>query len=149
MLKSGKTALQTAAIVVFLAVFISNIAFSVDNSRRFKDRRVVQKASIDELLKAYPDTRIYLADKNIGRRIAYYSGYKNNNYKHIRSLKQIKEPGVFLILKNMPASVSRFYIPKEELLKMRKNPPEGMTLKKKLPFFFVYEVDPKILNKKN
>ncbi len=148
MLKSGKTALQTAAIVVFLAVFISNIAFSVDNSRRFKDRRVVQKASIDELLKAYPDTRIYLADKNIGRRIAYYSGYKNNNYKHIRSLKQIKEPGVFLILKNMPASVSRFYIPKEELLKMRKNPPEGMTLKKGLPFFYVYEVDPEILNKK-
>ena len=148
MLKSGKTALQTAAIVVFLAVFISNIAFSVDNSRRFKDRRVVQKASIDELLKAYPDTRIYLADKNIGRRIAYYSGYKNNNYKHIRSLKQIKEPGVFLILKNMPASVSRFYIPKEELLKMRKDPPEGMTLKKRLPFFYVYEVDPEILNKK-
>ena len=46
----------------------------------------------------------------------------------------------------MPSNVSRFYIPKDELLKIRKNPPVGMTLKKKLPFFYVYEVDPKILN---
>ena len=148
MLESGKTALQTAAIVVFLAVFISNIAFSVDNSRRFKDRRTEQKSSIDALLEDYPDATFYLADKNIGRRIAYYSGYKNNNYQHIRSLKQIKKPGVFLMLRRFPGSVSRLYIPKEEQLKLRKNPPEGMTLKKGLPFFYVYEVDPEILNRK-
>lgn len=147
MMQSRNLALQITAIVVFLTIFISNIAFSVEDSQRFKERRVSQKSSVDALLKEYPNELFYIADKNTARRIAYYSGYKNNNYKHIRSLKQIKEPGIFLILKNMPASVSRFYIPKDELLKIRKNPPVGMTLKKKLPFFYVYEVDPKILNK--
>ena len=146
MVKSRNIALQITAIVVFLTIFISNIAFSVEDSRRFKERRVSQKSSVEALLKEYPDELFYIADKNTARRIAYYSGYKNNNFKHIRSLKQIKEPGIFLILRNMPSSVSRFYIPKDELLKIRKNPPVGMTLKKKLPFFYVYEVDPKILN---
>ena len=147
MIQSRHLALQITAVVIFLTLFISNIVFAVEDSQRFKDRRVSQKSSVEALLKDYPDKLFYIADKNTARRIAYYSGYKNNNYKHIHSLKQIKEPGIFLILKNMPASVSRFYIPKEELLKIRKNPPEGMTLKKKLPFFYVYEVDPKILNK--
>ena len=147
MLKSGRSWLNIAAVAVFLTVFISNIAFSVEDSRKFKQRRIDQKSSVEALLKEYPNEQIYLADKNTGRRIAYYSCYKFNNYKHIRSLKQIKKPGLFLIPKKMPASVSRFYIPKEELLKMRKNPPDGMTLKRKLPFFYVYEVDPNILNK--
>ena len=146
MLKSGKVAAQIASIVIFLTIFISNIAFSVEDSEKFKERRISQKTSVEALLKDYPDTQIYLADKNIGRRISYYSGYKNNNYKHIRSLKHIRKPGIFLIPASMPASVSRFYIPKDELRKMRKNPPKGMTLKKKLPFFYVYEVDPEILN---
>lgn len=147
MVTCKNTAVQITAIVIFLTLFISNIAFSVENSQRFKNRRTEQKNSVDALLKEYPNELFYIADKNTARRIAYYSGYKNNNYKHIRSLKQIKEPGIFLILRNFPSSVSRFYIPKEKLLKIRKNPPVGMTLKKKLPFFYVYEVDPKILNK--
>ena len=146
MLKSGKLWLNIAAVVVFLTIFISNTAFSIGESQKFKQRRIDQKTSVEELLKEYPDELIYIADKNTARRIAYYSGYTFNNYKHIRSLKQIKKPGIFLILSRMPASVSRFYIPKQELLKLRKNPPKGMTLKKKLPFFYVYSVDPKILN---
>ena len=146
MLNNRRIWLNITAVVIVLTLFISNIAFSVYDSQRFKERRVMQKASIDALLKDYPDATFYLADKNIGRRISYYSGYKNNNYKHIRSLKQIKQPGVFLMLRKFPGSVSRLYIPKEEQLKLRKKPPKGMTLKKKLPFFFVYEVDPKILN---
>ena len=149
MLKSGRTALQITSIAIFLTLFISNIAFSVHDSIRFKNRRTEQKSSIEALLKDYPDTLFYIADKNTARRIAYYSGYKNSSYKHIKSLKQIKKQGVFLILRRFPASVSRFYIPKDELLKIRKNPPVGMTLKKKLPFFYVYEVDPEILNKKH
>ena len=147
MLQSRNMALQITAVVIFLTIFISNIVFSIEDSRRFKDRRSAQKTSVEALIKDYPDTQIYLADKNIGRRISYYSGYKVNNYKRIHSLKQIKKPGIFLIPKIMPASVSRFYIPKEELLKIRKNPPVGMTLKKKFPFFYLYEVDPEILNK--
>ncbi len=147
MLKSRHLALNITAVVVVLTLFISNIAFSVHDSRRFKDRRTEQKSSIEALLKDYPDATFYLADKNIGRRIAYYSGYKNNNYQHIRSLKQIKKPGVFLMLRRFPGSVSRLYIPKEEQLKLRKNPPKGMTFKKKLPFFLVYEVDPETLSK--
>ena len=147
MIKSRHIALQIAAVVVFLTLFISNIAFSVYDSTRFKERRKEQKESIETLLKDYPDATFYLADKNIGRRISYYSGYKNNNYQHIRSLKQIKKPGVFLMLRRFPGSVSRLYIPKEEQLKLRKDPPKGMTFKKKLPFFLVYEVDPEILNK--
>ena len=147
MLQSRNKPQQIAAAVIFLTLFISNIAFSVEDSLKFKERRVVQKSSVDELLKDYPNELFYIPDKNTARRIAYYSGYTNKNYKHIKSLKQIKKPGIFLILKNLPASVSRFYIPKDELLKIRKNPPEGMTLKKKLPFFYVYEVNPKILNK--
>ena len=147
MLKSSRIWLNIAAIVVFLTIFISNIAFSVEDSQKFKQRRINQRTSVEQLLKEYPDELIYLADKNTARRIAYYSGYKFNNFKHIRSLKEIKKPGLFLILRSMPASVSRFYIPKEELLKLRKNPPEGMTLQKKLPFFYVYSVDPEILNK--
>ena len=51
------------------------------------------------------------------------------------------------MLRRFPGSVSRLYIPKAEQLKLRKNPPKGMTFKKKLPFFLVYEVDPEILNK--
>ncbi|MBR4531763.1 glycosyltransferase family 39 protein [bacterium] len=147
MLQKGNKALQITAALIFLTLFISNIAFSVEDSLKFKERRVVQKSSVDELLKDYPNELFYIPDKNTARRIAYYSGYTNKNYKHIKSLKQIKKPGIFLILKNLPASVSRFYIPKDELVKIRKNPPEGMTLKKKLPFFYVYEVDPDILNK--
>lgn len=147
MLQKGNKALQITAALIFLTLFISNIAFSVEDSLKFKERRVVQKSSVDELLKDYPNELFYIPDKNTARRIAYYSGYTNKNYKHIKSLKQIKKPGIFLILKNLPASVSRFYIPKDELVKIRKNPPEGMTLKKKLPFFYVYEVDPGILNK--
>ena len=148
MLKSGRTALTITAIVLFLTLFISNIAFSAHDSVRFKERRKEQKESIDALLKDYPDAKFYLADKNIGRRISYYSGYKNNNYQHIRSLQQIREPGVFLMLRRFPGSVSRLYIPKEKQLKLRKDPPKGMTFKKKLPFFLVYEVDPEILNSK-
>lgn len=148
MLQNKNIAIQMSAAVIFLTIFISNIAFSIEDSQKFKARRVAQKSSVETLLKEYPNELFYIADKNTARRIAYYSGYKNNNYKHIRSLKQIKRPGIFLILKNMPSSVSRFYIPKEELLKIRENPPEGMTLKKELPFFYVYEVDPNILNKK-
>ena len=147
MLQSRNKPQQIAAALIFLTLFISNIAFSVEDSLKFKERRVVQKSSVDELLKDYPNELFYIPDKNTARRIAYYSGYTNKNYKHIKSLKQITKPGIFLILKNLPASVSRFYIPKDELLKIRKNPPEGMTLKKKLPFFYVYEVDPEILNK--
>lgn len=147
MLQSRNKPQQITAALIFLTLFISNIAFSVEDSLKFKERRVVQKSSVDELLKDYPNELFYIPDKNTARRIAYYSGYTNKNYKHIKSLKQIKKPGIFLILKNLPASVSRFYIPKDELVKIRKNPPEGMTLKKKLPFFYVYEVDPGILNK--
>ena len=147
MLQSRNKPQQITAALIFLTLFISNIAFSVEDSLKFKERRVVQKSSVDELLKDYPNELFYIPDKNTARRIAYYSGYTNKNYKHIKSLKQIKKPGIFLILKNLPASVSRFYIPKDELVKIRKNPPEGMTLKKKLPFFYVYEVDPDILNK--
>ena len=146
MMESSRIWLNIAAIVIFLTIFISNTAFSIEDSLKFKQRRVDQKTSVEELLKEYPDELIYIADKNTARRIAYYSGYTFNNYKHIRSLKQIKKAGIFLILSRMPASVSRFYIPKQELLKLRKNPPKGMTLKKKLPFFYVYSVDPKILN---
>jgi 4-amino-4-deoxy-L-arabinose transferase-like glycosyltransferase len=148
MLREGNKALQITAVVIFLTIFISNIAFSVHDSQRFKTRRNDQKSSVEALLKDYPDATFYLADKNIGRRIAYYSGYTNKNYRHIRSLKQIKKPGVFLMLRRFPGSVSRLYIPKEEQLKLRKNPPKGMTFKQKLPFFFVYEVDPEILNEK-
>ncbi len=144
--KKSKAGLITA-VVIFLTIFVSNIVFSVIDSEKFKKRRSDQKSSVATLLKLYPDTTIYLADKNTARRIAYYSGYTNSNYKHISSLKQIKKPGVFLILNTMPASVSRFYIPKNELKKMRKNPPEGMVFKKKTPFFNIYEVDPEVLNK--
>ena len=147
MLNSSKKRLNIAAVIVFLTIFISNIAFSVYDSQKFKERRRTQKSSVETLLEKYPNSTIYLADKNTGRRIAYYSGYTNKNYRHIKSLKQIKKPGIFLILNSMPSSVSRYYIPKNELKKIKKNPPEGMVLKEKTPFFNIYEVDPQILNK--
>lgn len=149
LLKKNNRVLPAVSIIVVVFLSVSNVIFANEDSRRFKERRIMQKASVEELLKDYNGERIYIADKNISRRIAYYSGYTQRNYKHINSLKQIKERGLFLILNNFPLSASRLYIPKKELKKLRSNPPAGMTLKKETPFFNIYEVDPEILNKKD
>lgn len=146
--KKNNKILHAVSLIIILFLTVSNIIFANEDSRKFKIRRVEQKASVQELLKDYSGEPIYLADRNTGKRIAYYSGYTQTKYKHIKSLKQIKKPGLFLILKKLPSSVSRYYIPKKELIKLKMNPPEGMVLKKETPFFYIYNVDPKILNKK-
>ncbi|MBP5407029.1 glycosyltransferase family 39 protein [bacterium] len=145
--KTDKLFLQVIPLFIILFITVSNIVFAEIDSQKFKERRRIQKSSVEELLKDYNGEPIYIADKNTARRIAYYSGYTQTNYKHIKSLKQIKKPGLFLILKRFPSSVSRFYIPKQELIKLRKNPPAGMTLKKETSFFNIYNVVPNILNK--
>ena len=143
--KTKKIAAEITALAVFLTIFISNIYFSIDNSDFYKGTRNRQKEAMSVLLRNYPNTTIYLADRNIYYRIDYYSGYKNKNYRFINSLKQIKKPGVFLIQNNMNSSASRFKISREELKKLRKNPPKGMVLKHRTPFFYIYEVDPELL----
>ena len=145
LVKTKKIAAKIAALVIFLTIFISNIYFSIDNSNFYKKTRNNQKKSMSVLLSNYPDTTIYLADRNIYYRIDYYSGYTNHNYKFINSLKQIKKPGVFLITHSMNSSASRFRISKDELKKIRKDPPKGMTLKQNTPYFNIYEVDPEVL----
>ena len=145
LVKTKKIIAQITALALFLTIFISNIYFSVDNSDFYKTTRKNQKEAMAVLLKNYPNTTIYLADRNIYYRIDYYSGYTNHNYRHISSLKQIKKPGVFLIQNSMNSSASRFKISKEELRRIRSKPPKGMTLKHKTPFFYIYEVDPEIL----
>lgn len=144
-IKTGKKAAVITAGLIFLTVFASNICFSIGESGYFKKVRDERKQSMALLLAHYPDTRIYIADRNLDYHIDYYSGYTNRNYRYISSLKQIKEPGVFLILNNLNFSASRLKIPKEELKKLRKNPPKGMTLKHKTPYFNIYEVDPAVL----
>jgi hypothetical protein len=143
--KTGKKTVAVLASALFLTIFISNIYYSLDNSAFYKRVRGEQKESMSVLLSNYPDTTIYLADRNIDYRINYYSGYTNRNYKFITSLKQIKKPGVFLILHKMNSSASRFKISREELAKIRRKPPKGMTLKHKTPYFNIYEVDPEVL----
>jgi len=145
LLKSVKKGALVPACLIFLTVFVSNVYFSVRESGYFKKTRAEQKESMSLLLSEYPDTRIYIADRNLDYHIDYYSGYTNRNYRYISSLKQIKEPGVFLILNKLNFSASRLKIPKEELKKIRKNPPKGMTLKHRTPYFNIYEVDPAVL----
>ena len=145
LVKTKKIAAKIAALLIFLTVFISNIYFSIDNSNFYKKTRNAQKESMEILLSNYPNTRIYLADRNIYYRIDYYSGYKNRNYRFIDSLKQIKKPGVFLITHKFNSSASRFKISKEDLKKLRNKPPKGMILKHKAPYFNIYEVDPELL----
>ncbi len=145
LLKSGKKGALVPACLIFLTVFVSNVYFSVRESGYFKKTRAEQKESMSLLLSEYPDTRIYIADRNLDYHIDYYSGYTNRNYRYISSLKQIKEPGVFLILNKLDFSASRLKIPKEELKRLRRNPPAGMTLKHKTPYFNIYEVDPEVL----
>lgn len=135
-----------AAGIVFIVMLVSNVYFSIDRSESFKKRRNDQKSSIVNVLEKYPGETIYLADKNTGRRIAYYSGYTNKNYRHISSLSQIDSPGIFLLMGPGSYSVTRFYIPKKELAEIKKNPPEGLTLLEKLPYFNVYRADPSLLN---
>ena len=143
--RTKKKALLAVVSAVFLTIFISNIYYTLDNSAFYKKTRNNQKEAMSVLLKNYPNTTIYLADRNIDYRIRYYSGYTNRNYRFITSLKQIKKPGVFLILHKMNSSATRFRISKEELAKIRRNPPKGMTLKHKTPYFNIYEVDPVLL----
>lgn len=145
LVKTKKIIAKTAALLIFLTIFISNIYFSLDNSKFYKTTRNNQKESMKILLSNYPDTTIYLADRNIYYRIDYYSGYTNHNYKFINSLKQIKKPGVFLITHKFNSSASRFKISKEDLRKLRSKPPKGMVLKHKAPYFNIYEVDPEVL----
>lgn len=147
LVKTKKIAARITALVIFLTIIISNIYFSLDNSKFYKTTRNNQKESMKILLSNYPNTTIYLADRNIYYRIDYYSGYKNKNYRFINSLKQINKPGVFLITHKFNSSASRFKISKEDLRKLRNNPPEGMTLKHKAPYFNIYEVDPEVLKK--
>lgn len=129
-------------VLFFIFNISSNFYFSYKNSESFKHRRHKQKSSVEFILENYPDEIIYLADKNVGRRIAYYSGYKNNNYKHISSLSHIKNPGIFLLMGPGAYSQTRFYMPKKKLLNIKKNPPEQLTLLKKLPYFNVYQAVP-------
>ena len=147
LLRNNTKILPMVSLLIILFIAVSNVIFANVDSQKFKERRRDQKASVEELLKDYHGEPIYIADKNTARRISYYSGYTQSNFKHIKSLKQIKKPGFFLILRNFPSSVSRFYIPKKELKELKKNPPAGMTLKKETPFFNIYNVDPDILNK--
>jgi len=146
LLKRNNKVLPVISLVIIVFLAVSNVIFANEDSQKFKERRRDQKSSVEELLKDYRGEPIYIADKNTARRISYYSGYTQNNFKNIRSLKQIKKPGLFLILRRFPSSVSRYYIPKNELQKLKKNPPKGMTLKKKTPFFNIYDVDPEVLN---
>ncbi|MBO4441683.1 glycosyltransferase family 39 protein [bacterium] len=142
-----KNKVLTVFVSLLLVVMTaSNIYFSVSESERFKQRRERQKSSTDWVLEHYPTEQIYLADKNIDRRLMYYSGYKRKNYKHIRSLSEIKKPGVLLLLHSGNYSVTRFYIPKNEVRKIEQNPPKGLNLVKNLPYFRVFEVDPEVLN---
>ena len=145
LVRTKKIAAKIISMLIFLTVFISNIYFSLDNSAFYKKTRNEQKKSMSLLLSKYPDTTIYLADRNIYYRIDYYSGYTNKNYKFINSLKQIKKPGVFLITQKFNSSASRFKISKEELMKIRRKPPKGMTLKYKTEYLSIYEVDPELL----
>ncbi|HNW81320.1 MAG TPA: glycosyltransferase family 39 protein [bacterium] len=126
----------------FLFIVFSNIYYSFETSRIFKNKRDNQKESLAFIFEKYPDAKIYLADRNIEKRIDYYSGYKNHNYTGISSLRQITEPGLFLMLRPGGYSKSRFNIPKKELEKIIKKPPKGLKLIKKLPYFIVYKADP-------
>ena len=145
LVKTKKIAAIITSLLIFLTIFISNIYFSLDNSKFYKTTRNAQKESMEILLSKYPNTTIYLADRNIYYRIDYYSGYTNKNYKFINSLKQIKKPGVFLITQKLNSSASRFKISKEDLRKLRNKPPKGMTLKYKTEYLSIYEVDPEVL----
>ena len=145
LVKTKKIAAKVVALVIFLIIFISNIYYSLDNSNFYKTSRKNQKESMKILLTNYPNTTIYLADRNIYYRIDYYSGYKNKNYRFINSLKQIKKPGIFLITHQFNSSAARFKISKEDLRKLRNKPPKGMVLKHKTPYFNLYEVDPELL----
>jgi hypothetical protein len=126
----------------FLFIVFSNIYYSFETSGIFKNKRNNQKEAISYVFEKYPHHKIYLADRNIEKRIDYYSGYKNRNYTIISSLKQITEPGVFLVLKPAGYSKSRFTIPKKELEKIIKNPPKELKRIKKLSYFIVYKADP-------
>lgn len=143
--RTGKKAVIGIASAIFLTIFISNIYYTDDNSAFYKRVRKEQKETMALLLKEYPNTTIYLADRNIDYRINYYSGYTNHNYRYITSLKQITKPGIFLVLHKMNSSASRFKISREELAKIRRNPPKGMTLKHKTTYLNIYEVDPEVL----
>ena len=142
--KSNKTAILAS--IIILVIIVSNFIFAMIDSQKFKERRRSQRASVEEILTNYPKEKIYLSDRNIGRRIAYYSGYTHKNYRNVKSLKQIKTSGIFLILNRMNLSPTRFSIPKEELKKIKKSPPKGMTFDKKTPFFTIYRVDADLLN---
>lgn len=142
---SQNTLVKSATFIVLCFLFFSNAFFSFSNSIRYKSFRDKQKDSIDYVLENFEDKRIYLADKNIGRRIRYYSGYKISNFQHITSLKQIKEEGVFLLLGPGSYSKTRFFMPKKKLKEIKKNPPWGLKLVKKLPYFRVYSTNPGLL----
>ena len=145
LVKTKKIAAKIISLLILLTIFVSNIYFSIDNSNFYKKTRNAQKESMKILLSKYPNTTIYLADRNIYYRIDYYSGYTNKNYRFINSLKQIKKPGIFLITHSLSSSASRFKISKEERMKIRRKPPKGVTFKEKTPYFNIYEVDPEVL----
>jgi 4-amino-4-deoxy-L-arabinose transferase-like glycosyltransferase len=138
---SKNKGLATASVGLLIMLVAVNVFFSWQKSERFRSRRNLQKEAAQKVLREFPDQKIYLADLNIDRRLAYYSGYTFKDYQKIGSFREMREPGIFLILK-MGYNQQRYLIPQAQLRQLMMNPPVWCRYLGDYGYFYVYEVGP-------
>ncbi|MDF2182982.1 glycosyltransferase family 39 protein [Neptuniibacter sp. CAU 1671] len=126
---------------VLALIVATHLYLTVENSQRYHDRRAEQKAAIEQVLPLVGDQRVYLADRNIDRRLAYYSGYQFKNYQKINALQEIRQPGYFLMLK--PGYNRQRYRLDPRLLAAIRQQPEayGMRYLGDFGYFWVFKVE--------
>lgn len=132
--------LQSSIVAIVVAV---HLYLTMINSERYHNRRDIQKTASERVVELVGDSKIFLADRNIDRRLAYYSGYKFKNgehYRKVRKLSQINEPGYFIMLKK-GYNRQRYLMEPKMLDMIRKNPERyGMRYIDDYRYFWVFEI---------
>jgi len=136
---SNKMSIMAKSFIV-ISIVMTHLVLTSNNIEPFHKRQHIQKSASTRILSEIGNHKVYLADKNIDRRLRYYSGYQFNNIRRVKSISQIRGPGYFLMLKN-GYNKQRYRIPKQEQAKIRRNPSRyGMKYLGDYGYFWVYAV---------
>jgi 4-amino-4-deoxy-L-arabinose transferase-like glycosyltransferase len=123
-----------------ISIVITHLVLTSHNIEPFHKRQQIQKSASTRILSEIGDHKVYLADRNIDRRLLYYSGYQFKNFRRVKAISQIRGPGYFLMLK-MGYNKQRYRIPKRQQAKIRRNPSRyGMKYLGDYGYFWVYQV---------
>ncbi|MCK5807440.1 glycosyltransferase family 39 protein [bacterium] len=138
-----KSFIRWISLLFFVGLVGVNIYYATILSQKFAHRYNEQSSNARWALEQSEkhNQPLYLVDRNIDRRLQFYSGYQFKNFRKIRSFDQINKPGYLLILR-LGHHHRRFTMTRKSLRSFVRNPPEWTEYLGNKGYFRAYRVAP-------